>query len=272
MIPFTLERYRIVELYAELLHCSNMSLLNRSPSYVSMYDSQGRLQGGLSGLEELAQVIALNSGTDRPNDNMTEDDEDDPPPARDFPVRNPAEFSSSPSTLDSDEDMDSEEPGSSDDEAMEEIAMYEDAQLSPIPITKTLPQAAVVPVSLSEAPTQSTDMRDQILPRDTSSPTPDSDSSDMASRGSTDKGSRRRSRSRRRATTEGSTEALLPIGEQLKRCLLQENVVVAIIVRLLPSMNISGRLIIRCFRRIYFLSFLGIISCIVPSTILCIRS
>ena len=58
------------------------------------------------------------------------DKDDDPPPARDFPVRNPTE-SSSPSTLDSDEDMDSKEPGSSDDEAMEEIVMCD--ELSPIP-------------------------------------------------------------------------------------------------------------------------------------------
>jgi len=271
VIPFTLERYRIVELYAELLHCSNMSLLNRSPSYVNMYDSQGRLQGGLSGLEELAQVIALNSGTDRPNDNMTEED-DDPPPPRDFPVRNPAEISSSPSTLDSDEDMDSEEPGSSDDEAMEEIAMYEDAQLSPIPITKGLPQVAPVPVYPFEAPSLSIDMRDQASPLDISPSNHDSDSSDLASRGSRDKESRRRSRSRRRLTREGSTEVLLPIGEQLKRRLLDENVVVAIIVRSLPSSYSSGRLIIKCLRRIYFLSFPGIISYTAPSTTLCIRS
>ena len=69
--------------------------------------------------ERIGGVIALNSGNDRPNDTMRDDDA---PPARDFPVKNPTE-SSSPSTLDSDEDMDSEETGSSDDEAMEEIVM-----------------------------------------------------------------------------------------------------------------------------------------------------
>lgn len=196
-----------------------------------MYDSQGRLQGGLSGLEELAQVIALNSSTDRPNDNTIEED-DDPPSSRDFPVRNPTEFSS-PSTLDSDEDMGSSEPGSSDDEAMEEIAMYEDAPLSPIPITKALPQMTPLPISPSESAfSLLTDMGDQSSPH-TSSPNPDSDASDMASRQSIDKGSRRRSRSRRRLTTEASTETLLPIGEQLKRRLLEENVVASIIVRLL---------------------------------------
>ena len=33
LAPLTFERYRICELYAELLHCSNMSLLNRAPEY-----------------------------------------------------------------------------------------------------------------------------------------------------------------------------------------------------------------------------------------------
>lgn len=213
-----------------------MSLLNRSPSYVNMYDSQGRLRGGLSGLEELAQVIALNSGTNRPNDPIAEED-DDPPSSKDLPVRNPPEFSS-PSTLDSDEDMDSEEPGSSEDEAMEEIAMYE---LSPIPITKALPQVTPAPVSSPEnTPTLSTDTRGQSSSVDIVSPNPDSDVSDVASRGSMDKEPRRRSRSRRRPTTEGSTEVLLPVGEQLKRRLLEENVVSAIIVRLMAFIIIRS--------------------------------
>ena len=56
--PLTLERYRVIELFAELLHCSNMTLLNRSPSFADMYDADGRLQGGLAGMERLGQVIA----------------------------------------------------------------------------------------------------------------------------------------------------------------------------------------------------------------------
>ena len=81
--------------------------------------------------------------------------DDDPHPARDSPVRNPTE-SSSPSTLDSDVDMDSEEPGSLDDEAMEEIVMYD--ELSPIPITKALPQVMSSP---EDTPSQATEFVDQ---------------------------------------------------------------------------------------------------------------
>ena len=72
--PLTFERYRICELYAELLHCSNMSLLNRSPEYDHLYDAEGRLQGGLSSLEELAQVIAIGNGSGD-NDGMDDDDD-----------------------------------------------------------------------------------------------------------------------------------------------------------------------------------------------------
>ena len=63
--PLTLERYRICELFAELLHCSNMSVLNRPPEYDEVYDEQGRLRGGLAAREGLAQVISLNQTGDR---------------------------------------------------------------------------------------------------------------------------------------------------------------------------------------------------------------
>ena len=247
-----------------------MSLLNRSAAYANMYDSEGRLQGGLAGLEELAQVIALNSGNDRPNDTMADED-DDPPPARDFPVRNPTE-SSSPSTLDSDEDMDSEEPGSSDDEAMEEIVMYDD--LSPIPITKALPQVTPVMSSPEETPSQTTEFVDQDPSTEnltsfgsSSGSSLDSDSTGLTSRASSGKGSRRRSRSRRRV--EASVESLLPIGEQLKRRLLEENVVGGMIVSLVDPITRqdSDDIFRTCFS-----TFPGITSCTVPSMILFIKS
>lgn len=57
-MPLTLERFRICELYAELLHCSSLSLLNRPAGYGPTYDSEGRLTGGLAALEELARVIS----------------------------------------------------------------------------------------------------------------------------------------------------------------------------------------------------------------------
>ncbi|KAF9532767.1 SIT4 phosphatase-associated protein-domain-containing protein [Crepidotus variabilis] len=239
MTPFTLERYRVVELYAELLHCSNMSLLNRSASYAYMYDSEGRLQGGLAGLEELAQVIAQNSGTDTNTEPMDEEDEE-PAPARDFPVRNPNEVTSSPSTIDSDDDMsDSEdEPGSSDDEAMEEIAMYDDPQLSPIPVTQALPQSPPIAVATSPEPIANSPVADfreenssQFLTSSSAAEisSPELHASDTTSRTSSRRGSRRSSRSRRRTTLEGSVESLIPIGEQLKRRFLDQSVVGTIV-------------------------------------------
>lgn len=265
MIPFTLERYRIVELYAELLHCSNMSLLNRPAAYSHMYDSEGRLQGGLAGLEELAQVIALNSTNERSNESMDESN-DETAPALEFPVRNPSEDSPS---LDSDDDMsddDSEdEPGSSDDEAMEEIAMYDDAQLSPIPFpsaAQSIPPSSSFDISgLTSSPESSSIGALPTSPASadsvdgpsnaslsagasklstsssnttTGSHSPDSEGTGMTSRrpGSrSTHGSRRSSRSTRRTTVDTLAETLLPVGEQLKRRWLDENVLGTMIVR-----------------------------------------
>jgi len=50
-----LERFRIVELYAELLHSSNMSILNRRSG--PTYTQEGILEGGLTGLEALGQAV-----------------------------------------------------------------------------------------------------------------------------------------------------------------------------------------------------------------------
>jgi hypothetical protein len=61
IVPLTMERFRICELYAELLHCSSLSLLNRPIDTGPLYDGEGRLTGGLGGLEELARVISNNS-------------------------------------------------------------------------------------------------------------------------------------------------------------------------------------------------------------------
>ena len=55
--PLTLERFRVVELYAELLHSSNMSILNRPSSSGPVYTAEGVLSGGLAGLEALGEAI-----------------------------------------------------------------------------------------------------------------------------------------------------------------------------------------------------------------------
>jgi hypothetical protein len=99
-----------------------MSIVNRSSEFDHLYDNMGRLQGGLSALEELAKVISIGNGADRDADAM-DDREDSIEPAKELPVSTGRPMLS----LDSDEDMIVEEPGSSDDEAMEEISM------SPLP-------------------------------------------------------------------------------------------------------------------------------------------
>ncbi|TKY85390.1 hypothetical protein EX895_005552 [Sporisorium graminicola] len=60
--PLTFERYRITELYAELLHCSNMALLNRAPGEGPQYSADGVLTGGLEGLQTLARTLQGGDG------------------------------------------------------------------------------------------------------------------------------------------------------------------------------------------------------------------
>ena len=54
-----------------------MSLLNRPAEFEHLYDSEGRLQGGLSALEELAQVIAIGSGNEQDEDGLDDDENDE---------------------------------------------------------------------------------------------------------------------------------------------------------------------------------------------------
>lgn len=63
--PLTVERFRIIELYAELLHCSNMTILNRLPGDGPNYSRDGLLTGGLNGLEALGAALE--------NDNFSEE-------------------------------------------------------------------------------------------------------------------------------------------------------------------------------------------------------
>lgn len=74
LVPLTLERFRIFELYAELLHCSNMSLLNRRRGFGPTYDEQGRLTGGLDALEQLARVIDPNISSESMMDQSIDSD------------------------------------------------------------------------------------------------------------------------------------------------------------------------------------------------------
>ncbi|KAH9900937.1 SAPS-domain-containing protein [Cubamyces lactineus] len=217
--PLTFERYRICELYAELLHCSNMSLLNRSPEYDHLYDSEGRLQGGLSALEELAQVIAIGNGSGD-NDGMDDDEDDEVESAHEFPVSH----APSSALTDSDDDMSEDEPGSSDDDAMEEIAMYD----SPAPEASPGPAPPESPASIADSPAASPVA---------SAPSPSTSPSDIAafpqhrqnswSSDTEAPTSRPRSASSRRSIRRSTREALAGrpvLGERLKQRFLEANV------------------------------------------------
>ena len=268
MTPFTLERYRIVELYAELLHCSNMSLLNRPANYSQMYDSEGRLQGGLAGLEELANVIALNgsyrSGGDGGEDGMGIDERDEIEPALDFPIHSTGPGGDVMLGSDDEGMTDSEdEAGSSDDEAMEEIVMYDeppnDLRLSPLPVhddggflsssSESNLESNLGNMASFSSAVDARDLELQtgqltkngsggVLLRSSPDPSPTPPPGLTSRRASSvsssfrrnPQGSRRSSRSRRRTTTDNSMESLMVVGEHMKRKLLDEGVITMIVV------------------------------------------
>lgn len=247
--PLTFERYRICELYAELLHCSNMSLLNRPAEFNHLYDSEGRLQGGLSSLEELAQVIAIGAGNDHDDDDI-DDENDDMEPAHEFPVS-----AAHTASLDSDDDM-SDEAVSSDDDAMEEIAMYEEHRP---PDTSSMPEAPLErfpSATLSSSPMTSPSPHIASL-------TPIRRSSGSDSESLSRPRSRDSRRSQRRSTTTDKPPNELVLGERLKKRFLDVNVAATLLVRTLIT---TRRTPVLTPSRTYFLSFRGIISCTASCT------
>ena len=129
--PLTLERFRVVELYAELLHSSNMSILNRPIGTGPTYTADGIISGGLTGLEALGEAIEgdrIGEGEESPEEHVTQ--------ARELPV-------SSGST---DCSMTGSEEVASDDEEM--LEHIED-ETTPAPS----PSASTTLVQPQEAPT-----------------------------------------------------------------------------------------------------------------------
>jgi serine/threonine-protein phosphatase 6 regulatory subunit 3 len=205
-----------------------MSLLNRPPEFNHLYDSEGRLRGGLDALDELGRVIAVGSGEGQDRDNM-EDGVDEIEPAMELPITSISR--DSPSLIDSDEDMsDGDDPGSSDDEPMEEIAMYDDSAPNaakspdlPLPdppiVVPSSPNAASLP-SPAEIAAQGAALaqrRNNSLSSNSESSTP----------GHRSRSSRRNSR---KVTLDSQLETL-PIGETLKKRFLDANVLTTVLVR-----------------------------------------
>lgn len=69
--PLTQTRYCIAELYAEMLHCSNMALLNRPLNSGPKYSASGTLLGGLEGLHALARTLQGEDDLDQNNSGMS---------------------------------------------------------------------------------------------------------------------------------------------------------------------------------------------------------
>lgn len=96
-----------------------MSLLNRSAEFDLLYDSEGRLQGGLSALEDLARVIAVGSENDEQR--ALGVDVDEMEPAQELPVSVGSAELANIEYSDDDEDMSGDEGHGSSDDAMDDI-------------------------------------------------------------------------------------------------------------------------------------------------------
>ncbi|POW04741.1 hypothetical protein PSHT_11105 [Puccinia striiformis] len=79
-IPLTQERFRLIELYAELLHCSNMALVNRIESDSELnpiYNSDGALVDGLDALVNIFGSAGTSTLNDLDQSSKPSDDDDD---------------------------------------------------------------------------------------------------------------------------------------------------------------------------------------------------
>lgn len=195
-----------------------MSLLNRCSEHDHLYDSDGRLQGGLAALETLARVIALGSSDERERE-PSDEPRDEVEPALELPVTNPSRASS---LLDSDDDM-SEDPGSSDDDAMEEIVMDDESQNGHFhsgDVSQAEQSQTVVSLA-SPSSSPSSEHSTQTAPWSPLSP-----SSREASSQATSTPSRQQSR---RSTYFAATPDI-PVGERMKQCFLDASVLSTLLV------------------------------------------
>jgi serine/threonine-protein phosphatase 6 regulatory subunit 3 len=204
-----------------------MALLNRPAEYDRLYDAEGRLQGGLSAMEELAQVIAMGAGSGADADAM-DASEDELEPAGELPVSDP-----STGMGDSDEDM-SSGASDDDDDDMDDVAIDEHVA-SPSAVTPpadtTEPElrmpVARTPVARSPAPSPSPSppltRKGSGLISPSASP-----SASLISRPRSSHSRRSLRRVRRR---ESLPLEALPPGERLKQKFLDANILSDMLVR-----------------------------------------
>lgn len=179
-------------------------------------------------MEELARVIAIGSGEQQNRDAMDEDD-DETEPALELPVSNASR--NSPSLIDSDEEMssDDDDPGISDDDAMEEIAMYDEPSSSNLTASPLPQPPMIVPSSPNAAalPSPSEIAAHGAAQGSSSSSSLSSSEVEVGLKRKTSTHSRR---STKRRTTMDSKEVQVPIGERLKKRFLDVNVLATLLV------------------------------------------
>lgn len=199
-----------------------MSLLNRYSEHDYLYDSEGRLQGGLAALETLARVIALGSSDERERE-PSDEPRDEIEPALELPVTNPSRASS---LLDSDDDM-SEDPGSSDDDAMEEIVMDDESHQGHFRSRED--SQAEQSQTVASPPSLSSSTSSEHGTQSDSQPSPVNSSPREASSQATSTLSRQQSR----RSTYMNTTPEIPVGERMKQCFLDASVLSTLLVRFL---------------------------------------
>jgi hypothetical protein len=215
-----------------------MSLLNRPADYDYLYDSEGRLQGGLSALEELAQVITMGSSDEDNRDNMDEG-VDETEPALEFPVHGAPQDSSS--LLDSDEDMsDDEGPGSFEDDPMEDITSSGELKPTdggPKPKRGLSPSHSRSPADTGAGVASPGGLpSDGAAPGGGARPRRKGSNQSIGSEGSTvgrrSAGSRRSSKRFTLGDSSQSSQSGLavPVGERLKHGMLDDNILATILV------------------------------------------
>lgn len=222
-----------------------MGLLNRGPEHAHLYDREGRLQGGLSALEELAQVIALGNGAAEGGDGdaVMDSGEDELEPAHEFPVSDPAahaadideddEDDEEEDDEDEDEEMSSDAEGSSDD-AMDDVAL----DAPPPPLTSPVASLVLSPRALqSPGPLPTTP--ESLDSPSVATPPPPSPSESLDSSGSRLRLTQSR-RSLRRSSRQDSLQvaATLPPGERLKQKFIDAGVLsVMLVCYCVPSLR-----------------------------------
>lgn len=214
--PLTMERFRVIELYAELLHSSNMATLNRVQGSGPDYSADGALTGGLDGLDRLGH--ALHTGE--------AGDDDEPSPAAEVSQARemPVSSGSTDYSLTESDDV----PLSDDEEKKD--AKDKDKDATPTaPTSAKLEELIPPPPPASEADAER--LRTVMLTPDApASETPVSNKSD-AGEGDADADADKATAKAASPTSPGGTSPAGPLstGERLKQQFIEHGVLTSLL-------------------------------------------